>query len=62
MEDFHVAMVGRGISRLTCAAYLSRLESKLTRSVPKFGEVGAGVNLGPNALRAGLGEIGLRKL
>ncbi|KIJ65067.1 hypothetical protein HYDPIDRAFT_152978 [Hydnomerulius pinastri MD-312] len=59
-KEFQVAIVGGGMCGLACAVYLSRAGVKvdLFESASKFGEVGAGVGLGPNALRA-LDDLGL---
>lgn len=58
-----VAIVGGGISGLALALSLckhSHLNVQLFEAAPAFGEVGAGVSFGPNAVRAivglGLGE------
>ena len=58
-KDFRVAIVGGGMVGVACAVRLQRagLQVDLFESASKFGEIGAGVGLGPNALRAlkGLG-------
>ncbi|KAG6811860.1 hypothetical protein H0H92_005531 [Tricholoma furcatifolium] len=52
-KDFRVAIVGGGMCGLACAIGLVKAGVH-----PKFGEVGAGVGIGPNALYA-LKELGL---
>lgn len=61
LKAFHVAIVGGGLCGLLCAVYLTRAGIKVDvfESAPKFGEVGAGIWLGTNALRA-LDEMGLK--
>ncbi|PBK76907.1 salicylate hydroxylase [Armillaria solidipes] len=58
-KDFTVAIVGGGMCGLACAVGLSRsgIRVDIFEASSKFEEVGAGVGLGPNALRAlkGLG-------
>ncbi|KAK0480944.1 hypothetical protein IW261DRAFT_1475388 [Armillaria novae-zelandiae] len=58
-KDFTVAIVGGGMCGLACAVGLSRsgIRVDVFEAGSKFEEVGAGVGLGPNALRAlkGLG-------
>ncbi|KAK0505779.1 salicylate hydroxylase [Armillaria luteobubalina] len=58
-KDFTVAIVGGGMCGLACAVALSRLgiHVDIFEASSKFEEIGAGVGLGPNALRAlqGLG-------
>ncbi|PBL04279.1 salicylate hydroxylase [Armillaria gallica] len=58
-KDFTVAIVGGGMCGLACAVALSRsgICVDIFEASSKFEEVGAGVGLGPNALRAlkGLG-------
>ncbi|KAJ7118762.1 salicylate hydroxylase [Mycena epipterygia] len=60
-KDFRVAIVGGGMCGLACAVGLARLgiDAHVFEAAPKFDEVGAGVGLGPNALRAlkGLGVL-----
>lgn len=60
-KAFYVAVVGGGLCGLVCAVYLVRAGIKVDvfESASKFGEVGAGIWLGPNALRA-LDEMGLK--
>ncbi|MCQ4323266.1 FAD-dependent oxidoreductase, partial [Stutzerimonas stutzeri] len=53
-----VAIVGGGISGLALALSLckhSHLNVQLFEAAPAFGEVGAGVSFGPNAVRAIVG-------
>ncbi|KAH7923897.1 FAD/NAD(P)-binding domain-containing protein [Leucogyrophana mollusca] len=59
-KDFRVAIIGGGMCGLACAVALSRagIQVDIYESASKFGEVGAGVGLGPNALRA-LDALGL---
>ncbi|KAJ7184330.1 FAD/NAD-P-binding domain-containing protein [Mycena filopes] len=61
VKDFRVAIIGGGMCGLACAVGLSRfgIHADVFESAPKFEEVGAGVDLGPNALRAlkGLGIL-----
>ncbi|KAI6007119.1 hypothetical protein EDD15DRAFT_2383961 [Pisolithus albus] len=61
LKAFHVAVVGGGLCGLLCAVYLTRAGIKVDvfESASKFGEVGAGIWLGTNALRA-LDEMGLK--
>ncbi|KAF7359260.1 Salicylate hydroxylase [Mycena sanguinolenta] len=60
-KDFRVAIVGGGLCGLACAVGLAKrgIHSDVFETAPKFDEVGAGVGLGPNALRAlkGLGLL-----
>ncbi|KAJ7273093.1 hypothetical protein C8J57DRAFT_1316692 [Mycena rebaudengoi] len=60
-KDFRIAIVGGGMCGLACAVGLANLgiQAEAFESAPKFDEVGAGVGLGPNALRAlkGLGVL-----
>ncbi|OAX30898.1 FAD/NAD(P)-binding domain-containing protein, partial [Rhizopogon vinicolor AM-OR11-026] len=53
-KDFRVAIVGGGICGLACAVYLLRagIHVDLFESASRFKEIGAGVELGPNAVRA----------
>ncbi|KAJ7491257.1 FAD/NAD-P-binding domain-containing protein [Mycena latifolia] len=53
-KDFRVAIIGGGMCGLACAVGLARLgiQADIFEAAPKFDEVGAGVGLGPNALRA----------
>ncbi|KAJ8469579.1 hypothetical protein ONZ45_g16846 [Pleurotus djamor] len=53
-KDFSVAIVGGGICGLLCAYALSKagVQVEVFEAAAKFGEVGAGVGLGPNAVRA----------
>ncbi|EGO19493.1 hypothetical protein SERLADRAFT_453461 [Serpula lacrymans var. lacrymans S7.9] len=64
MPDLHfqVAIVGGGMIGLVCAAVLTQagIQVDLFESASKFGEVGAGIGLGPNAVRA-LDAMGLLK-
>ncbi|KAF8913251.1 FAD/NAD(P)-binding domain-containing protein [Gymnopilus junonius] len=59
-KDFEVAIVGGGMCGLACAVALVNVGIKVTifEAAPKFDEVGAGVGLGSNALRA-LNGLGL---
>ncbi|KAJ7168296.1 hypothetical protein C8R43DRAFT_1121462 [Mycena crocata] len=60
-KDFRVAIVGGGMCGLACAVGLAKfgIQADVFEAAPKFDEVGAGVGLGPNALRAlkGLGIL-----
>ncbi|KAF6754328.1 salicylate hydroxylase [Ephemerocybe angulata] len=60
-KDFTVVIVGGGMCGLACATALLRagVEAHVFESAPKFDEVGAGVGLGPNAVKAlqGLGVL-----
>ncbi|KAJ7864860.1 FAD/NAD-P-binding domain-containing protein [Mycena olivaceomarginata] len=60
-KDFRVAIVGGGMCGLACAVGLAHcgIRADVFEATPKFDEVGAGVDLGPNALRAlkGLGVL-----
>ncbi|KAK1964632.1 mannitol 1-phosphate dehydrogenase [Colletotrichum sublineola] len=53
-KPFHVAVVGGGIAGLTLTLQLlqKRIPTTLYEQAAKFGEIGAGVSFGPNALRA----------
>lgn len=53
-KPFNVAIVGGGIAGLTLALQLlrNRVPTTLYEQAPAFGEIGAGVSFGPNALRA----------
>ncbi|THH13371.1 hypothetical protein EW146_g6830 [Bondarzewia mesenterica] len=53
-RDFRVAIVGGGICGLLCAIGLSKagIRVDIFESASKYGEVGAGVGIGPNAVRA----------
>ena len=62
-----IGIIGGGISGVGLALDLCRhshLQVQLFESAPAFGEVGAGVSFGPNAVRAiaglGLGEAYLQ--
>ncbi|KAJ3489228.1 hypothetical protein NLI96_g2278 [Meripilus lineatus] len=59
-KDFKVAIVGGGVCGLTCAVALARegVPVEVFEAAPQFGEVGAGMGLGPNAIRV-LREIGV---
>jgi len=61
MKDFKVAVVGGGMCGLACAVGLKLrgIDVVVFESTPNFQEVGAGVGLGPNALRAldGIGVL-----
>ena len=52
---FHVAIIGGGIGGLCTAIGLLKhrhIDVQLYEAAPSFGEIGAGVALGPNAQRA----------
>ncbi|KAF9486322.1 salicylate hydroxylase [Pholiota conissans] len=53
-KDFNVAIVGGGMCGLACAIGLTRggINVQVFEAASKFDEIGAGVGLGPNALRA----------
>ncbi|KZM22605.1 Salicylate 1-monooxygenase [Ascochyta rabiei] len=53
-KNYNIAVVGGGISGLTLAITLLRYDIPITvyEAAPHFGEIGAGVYLGPNAGRA----------
>ncbi|KAF9502277.1 FAD/NAD(P)-binding domain-containing protein [Pleurotus eryngii] len=53
-KDFTVAIVGGGMCGLVCAYTLKKagIAVEVFEAAPEFGEVGAGVGLGPNAVRA----------
>ncbi|KAF1362472.1 mannitol 1-phosphate dehydrogenase [Lizonia empirigonia] len=53
-KNYNLAIVGGGISGLTLAITLLRYDIPITiyEAAPHFGEIGAGVYLGPNAGRA----------
>ncbi|KAJ7724174.1 hypothetical protein DFH07DRAFT_855076 [Mycena maculata] len=60
-KDFRVAIIGGGMCGLACAVGLAKrgIASDVFEAAPKFDEVGAGVGIGPNALRAlkGIGVL-----
>ena len=53
-KPFNIAIVGGGIAGLTLTLALlkQRIPVTLYESAPQFGEIGAGVSFGPNALHA----------
>ncbi|EAW11245.1 FAD-dependent oxidoreductase [Aspergillus clavatus NRRL 1] len=53
-KNFHVAVIGGGIAGMTLAIALHRRQIPVTiyEQAPAFGEVGAGVSFGPNAVEA----------
>ncbi|KAJ7684581.1 FAD/NAD-P-binding domain-containing protein [Mycena polygramma] len=53
-KDFRIAIVGGGMCGLACAVGLANkgIHADIFEATPQFDEVGAGVGLGPNALRA----------
>ncbi|KAF8899139.1 salicylate hydroxylase [Infundibulicybe gibba] len=61
-KDFKVGIVGGGMCGLACAVGLVQrgISVQVFEAAPRFEEVGAGVGLGPNAIRAldGLGVLG----
>ena len=54
MNGSSICIVGGGIGGLTAATALARAGFQVTvlEAAPQFGEVGAGVTLSPNAMRA----------
>lgn len=60
MADLRVAIVGGGIGGLTTAVGLARagISADVYEQAPELGEVGAGMGLWPNAMRA-FGTLGL---
>ncbi|KAI0077462.1 FAD/NAD(P)-binding domain-containing protein [Panus rudis PR-1116 ss-1] len=52
-KDFRVAVVGGGVCGLACAIALARdgVPVEIFESASKFGEIGAGLGLGPNSIR-----------
>ncbi|EKM83971.1 hypothetical protein AGABI1DRAFT_51593 [Agaricus bisporus var. burnettii JB137-S8] len=60
-KDFRVAIVGGGMCGIACAVGLAAkgIRADVFEAAPAFGAVGAGVGLGPNAIRAleGLGVL-----
>ncbi|KAI8976614.1 hypothetical protein BD414DRAFT_539163 [Trametes punicea] len=52
-KAFEIAIVGGGVSGLTCAVALQKagLSVRLFEAAPALGEIGAGVAIGPNAVR-----------
>ncbi|KAI0060928.1 FAD/NAD-P-binding domain-containing protein [Artomyces pyxidatus] len=59
-RDFRVAIVGGGICGLVCAIGLTRAGIKVDifEAASKYGEIGAGIALGPNAINV-LRELGV---
>ncbi|RPD65133.1 FAD/NAD(P)-binding domain-containing protein [Lentinus tigrinus ALCF2SS1-6] len=59
-KDFQVAVVGGGVCGLTCAIALHRagVPVQLFEAAAKFGEIGAGIGVGPNAVQT-LDKLGL---
>ncbi|CDO73093.1 hypothetical protein BN946_scf185007.g147 [Trametes cinnabarina] len=59
-KDFEVAIVGGGVCGLTCAVALQKagVSVRLFEAAPAFGEIGAGIGVGPNAVRV-LKDIGV---
>ncbi|KAI0699364.1 FAD/NAD(P)-binding domain-containing protein [Cerioporus squamosus] len=59
-KDFQVAVVGGGVCGLACAIALHRagVPVQLFEAAAKFGEIGAGIGVGPNAVRT-LDKMGL---
>ncbi|RDX51872.1 FAD/NAD(P)-binding domain-containing protein [Lentinus brumalis] len=59
-KEFQVAVVGGGVCGLACAIALHRagVPVRLFEAAAKFGEIGAGLGVGPNAVRA-LDKMGL---
>lgn len=57
-----VAVIGAGIGGLAVAACLRRIGVEVTiyEQAPKFGRVGAGIQMGPNAMKV-LSRLGLRE-
>ncbi len=53
MRNLHVAVVGAGLGGLTAAAALHRrgIEVTVLEQAPQLGEIGAGVQLAPNAMK-----------
>lgn len=56
-----ILIVGGGIGGLSCALALARagFESRVLEQAPEFADVGAGIQMGPNMVRA-LSALGLR--
>ncbi|KAI1788893.1 salicylate hydroxylase [Ganoderma leucocontextum] len=67
-KDFKVAIIGGGVCGLACAIALQKagIVVDLFEAAAAFGEVGAGIGLGPNAVRAlealGIFDAVLQKL
>ncbi|KZV73546.1 hypothetical protein PENSPDRAFT_682834 [Peniophora sp. CONT] len=59
-KDFTVAIVSGGIVGLICAIGLARagVQVDIFESASKYGDIGAGVGIGPNAVRV-LKNMGL---
>ncbi|KZT08533.1 FAD/NAD(P)-binding domain-containing protein [Laetiporus sulphureus 93-53] len=52
-QRLKVAIVGGGVCGLTCAIALARvgIRAEIFEAAPHFGEIGAGIGIGPNAAR-----------
>ncbi|KAI9056981.1 FAD/NAD-P-binding domain-containing protein [Trametes sanguinea] len=59
-KELEVAIVGGGVCGLTCAVALQKagVRVRLFEAAPAFGEIGAGIGIGPNAVRV-LKDIGV---
>jgi 3-hydroxybenzoate 6-monooxygenase len=61
-EQPPILVAGGGIGGLTCALALAKrgIASRVLEQAPEFGEIGAGIQLGPNMVRA-LAVLGLKE-
>ncbi|KAI0784965.1 FAD/NAD(P)-binding domain-containing protein [Abortiporus biennis] len=52
-KDFKVAIVGAGVCGVACAIMLAQqgVDVEIFESTSRFGEIGAGIGLGPNSIR-----------
>ncbi|THH33436.1 hypothetical protein EUX98_g790 [Antrodiella citrinella] len=59
-NGLRIAIVGGGVCGLTCAVALAKrgIQAHVFEAAPQFGEIGAGVGIGPNAVRV-LQDIGI---
>ena len=66
-EQYHIVIAGGGIGGVSVAMGLANKGFKVTilEQAPEFGEIGAGIQIGPNAFHAmdylGVGDTGRSK-